>query len=291
MPINKGSKGRESDGGGRMTKTIPDRNAFSKQIEALRRHQGPLKPTEIAKRALKAGLQPHEALQEIRDYLEYRYARSPDPSEALALFVSMLSNHKPSDLILEYTSLPFWLTTRISAADAAGRLSIIAPDKQFAETLRILFAGQGTSIFGSVANLSEATTYGSMVCVPPLGLRPPDNSAADGFGGEIIRELVPYLSKEGTLYWITGRGVLFNQRAKQTLAHLQVLNLHLVGCIEAAPGVFPGTMIEGVVVIFQHGMPKKRFVGALRDSATAESDGRCILIWTDAEGRAKLELA
>jgi hypothetical protein len=190
--------------------------------------------------------------------------------------MSSLCRRRSTDLILEYASLPSLLTARIDEADAARRLSVIAPDKQFAETLRILFAGRGPLIFESVANLSLATTYDSMVCVPPLGLRATDNTA-DGFGGEIIRELIPYLSKDGTLYWVTARGVVYNPGAKQTVSDLKALGLHLAGCIETAPGAFPGTMIEGVVLIFQHEVSQKRFVGALRDSATAESTARAFL--------------
>lgn len=86
-----------------------------------------------------------------------------------------------------------------------------------------------------------------------------------------------HLSKDGILYWITARGLLSSERAKHALDNLKDRNLHIAGCIETAPGAFPGTLIEGVVVIFQHEVPKKRFVAALRDSATAESTARAFL--------------
>ena len=89
------------------------RKTFSKEIEALRRHQGHVEPMEIARLALKAGLLPHEALEEIRDPFEYRYTRSTDLTEALALFVSSLCDNESSGPILEYTSMPFLLTARI----------------------------------------------------------------------------------------------------------------------------------------------------------------------------------
>jgi hypothetical protein len=80
-----------------------ERKAFAKEIEGLRR-QGGIEPAEIARRALKAGLRPHEALEEIRDYLEYRsaaedpfYWQSTEFTEGLALFVKSLCDHKSSD--------------------------------------------------------------------------------------------------------------------------------------------------------------------------------------------------
>ena len=63
--------------------------------------------TEIAKRALDAGLQPHEALEKIYPF-EYEDLYEESPAEALQLFASSLCGHKTSDLILEYTSLPFF---------------------------------------------------------------------------------------------------------------------------------------------------------------------------------------
>jgi hypothetical protein len=73
------------------------------------------------------------------------------------------------------------------------------------------------------------------------------------------------------LFWITGRGVLYNPRAKQTLADLKTLGLNLVGCVETSPDLFPNTSVEGVVLIFLYETLGKRFVGALRDSTTAEA--------------------
>ncbi len=98
------------------------RKTVSKEIEALRRHQGRVEPMEIARLALKAGLLPHEALEEVRNHFEYRYTRSTDLTEALALFVSSLYHNERSDPILEYTSIPFLLTARIAETDAAQRL-------------------------------------------------------------------------------------------------------------------------------------------------------------------------
>ncbi len=143
------------------------RKTFWKEIEALRRHQGRVEPMEIARLALKAGLLPDEALEEIRDHFEYRYTRSTDLTEALALFVSSLCDNESSVPILEYTSMPLLLTTQIAEADTAQRLAYVTDDKQLAETLRVLFEGRGLSILEDIENLSPETTFGSIVPASP----------------------------------------------------------------------------------------------------------------------------
>jgi hypothetical protein len=258
-----------------MTK-LSEREAFSREIKILRQ-QGNLEPAELVNRALKVGLQPQEILEAIRDQLGHQSAPSTDLTDALTIFVSSLCGHKSSDLILEYTRLPYLLTMQLAVTDAAHRLSFVAGDKQLFEIFRILFVGRGPLIFEYIADIPPATTYGSILCSPPLGLQQPDDKSADGFGGEIVRKLVPYLSEKGTIYWITGRGVVFNPRAKHTLADLKALGLYAAGCIEIAPGAFPGTMIEGVVIALRHEMPKKRFVGSLRDIETAGSTADAFL--------------
>jgi hypothetical protein len=204
---------------------LSGRNAFFKEIANLR-HQGRVEPVELARRALKAGLQPYEALEEIRNYFDHRpaaedpfYFRSTDLTQALSLFISALCRLNSSDLILEYTSVPILRVAQIAATDVAHQLSFVTSDKQFFEMLRILFAGRGPSVFETVADIPASTTYGSIVCSPPLGLRQPNDKATDGFGGEIVRKLVPFLSEKGTIFWITARGVVFNPRAKQTLTN------------------------------------------------------------------------
>lgn len=236
--------------------------------------------------AVKAGLQPHECLQKIANHSEYSHA--PYLTEALALFVSSLCGHKTSDLILEYTSLPFLLTARIGEADAARRLSVVAANKMFAKILRNLFAGQVPSIFESLANLPPATTYGSIVCMPPPLLRRP-------FGGKIIRELAPHLSQEGTLYWITRRSLVFKLHANQTVADLEAHGLHVVGCIETAGlpnrkgldlgGGGQSVTLDGVVVIFRREVPKKRFVGIIHNIEMAESAAGAFLSGSRKGGR------
>ena len=76
------------------------------------------------------------------------------------------------------------------------------------------------------------------------------------------------MAEGGTLYWVTGLGVTFDSRAKNTLAELEKAGLNVAAMIIIAPGAFAGSMIEGAVIALRRGVQKK-FVGALRDLETA----------------------
>ncbi len=203
---------------------------------------------EIARRLLKAGLEPHEALEQIYP-VEYEDSKEEPTAEALQLFASSLCGHKSSDKILEYAFEPYLLTAQIVGADAAHRWSVMTHDKTFAEILRILFAGKGPSIFESVANLSSAITYSSIICLLPW-----KGFLSEDFGGETVRELLPHLSEKGTLYWITGQQIGFDPSVNRTFADFESLGFHVAGFIEMAPGAF--MMSEGAIIALRHEVPK-----------------------------------
>ena len=130
-----------------------------------------------------------------------------------------------------------------------------------------------------------------------MELSQPRNDNADGFGGEVIRELAPFLAKNGTLCWITTRGALITSAPQKTFSALQQCGLHKIGVIDFAPSVFPGTNIEGAVVVLRYEQPAKNFVGALRDTQTADAMAQALLsgpakkggpswIWLEAEAHA-----
>jgi translation initiation factor 6 (eIF-6) len=81
--------------------------------------------------------------------------------------------------------------------------------------------------------------------MPPFGVTKSDHKPVDGFGGEIVHKLVPHLSTEGTMYWITARGAFFNSGASEKIADLKKQGLLVAACIEIAPGAIPETMTEG----------------------------------------------
>jgi hypothetical protein len=154
-------------------------------------------------------------------------------------------------------------------AGGGKQVTYVSPNQQIADTLRILFDGKSASIAQNISDIHNGENFDAIVCQPALGHRATDSNQADGFGGEVVFQLAPFLAEGGTLYWITARGVLFTPRGKATLSNLQEDGLHTSGVIDLASGAFLGTLIEGAVIAFRREVPVKRFVGALRDLETA----------------------
>jgi hypothetical protein len=146
-----------------------------------------------------------------------------------------------------------------------------------AKPLDILFPPNVASVLKSTTELKKDAEFDAIVCTPPLGYKPKEESDADGFGGEVVRRFVPLLASSGSLYWVTGRGALFNSRARETLAAIRRAGLNVAATIDVAPGGFPGTTIDGVVIILRRQIPTKRFVGGLRDIETAEPIASALL--------------
>jgi len=245
------------------------REAFRDEMRVLRALPTRPDPSEVARIARKAGLSPHEALLEIQRYTEFGRIRTNEVFDAVALFISSICRDQKSKRVLEYTVMPSVLTAGLAETGEVGIVEYVAPNQNIAETLTILFEGKSVSVRQSIQDLDSSLEFDVIVCQPPIGHRPSGDNAADGFGGEVVRQLAPFLAKEGTLYWVTGRGALFNSRPKKTLVDLQREGLNTAVTIDVASGAFPGAMIEGVVIALRRKVPAKRFVGALRDLETA----------------------
>jgi len=244
--------------------------AFFREMDKLRRGPKRIEPLDLAEVTRKVGLPPHEAVLQIRKCTPLGPQGSGDMFDALAMFLCHLCEHGNVSRALEYTTVPSVLTARLAERNKVKSLSYVAPYEHVAEVLRVLFGATAVSIVRGTTELKKHAGFDVIICAPPLGHRPEGQSHADGFGGELVRQLVALLATGGTLYWVTGRGAVFNTRAKQTLADLRKLGLSAVATIEVAPGIFPNTMIEAVVIGLRRESTTKRFVGALRDLETAE---------------------
>ena len=121
-----------------------------------------------------------------------------------------------------------------------------------------------TQLIRIIPDVSLGRQFDAIICQPPIGHKPSGAEAADGFGGEVVMQLAPFLAKGGTLYWVTGRGVLFAPRAMKTLSDFENSGLRVLAAIEVAPGGFPGAMIEGALIALRREVPVKKFVGAMR---------------------------
>lgn len=272
---------------------IEHHKEFYLKLEALRRNSGQIDLTEIARLALKAGLRFSEALLEIRNQQAYRPMRYNEMADALSKFISSICDAGKSRNILEYVGTTSLLTACLFDEEKY-QITYISPNQIIVDVLKTLLVEQSFLVIGSIKKIPHSMKFDAIVFQPSLGQRPTGNKNTDGWGGEVIRDLIPFLADSGTLYWVTGRGVLFNPRPKQTLTTLQTEGLQAVAAIEVAPGAFVETMIEGAIIALRRQSPGKRFLGSLRDLETAELMASAFIagpsrksspnwIWLDAE--------
>lgn len=249
--------------------TEASQQAFLREMDKLRRGVKQIEPPDIAEVARKCGLSPYEAVSRIAEYGRYGRQRSGEVFDALAVFLSSVCEQTKAARVLEYTVAPTVFTARLEGGRTVKNLSYIAPYEHVAKVLRILFDEKAASVTDSMTELGRGEAFDPIICVPALGYRAQNDTTVDGFGGEVVRQLVPALANRGTLYWVTGRGAVFQTRAEKTLADLRLQGLNAVATIDVAPGGFLDTPIEGVVIALRRELPTKRFVGALRGIETA----------------------
>jgi hypothetical protein len=253
------------------------RQTFYRMMDKLRRGPRCIEPLEVARLASQVGLSPDEALQQIHEYDRFGPRRRSAILDALVIFLCALCKAEKTNNVLEYTVIPFLFTTPLSKGREFKKLIYMTPYEHTAKLLGIVFQDTTASILQSIAELGHAT-FDVIVCAPPIGQSVLEKgSGVDGFGGEVVRKLAPFLANGGTLCWVTGRGAVVSARAKKTLTDLENEGLNAIAIIDVAPGGFLGTMIEGVVIVLRHEPSEKRFVGALRDTETSEAMASALL--------------
>ena len=193
------------------------RNAFLKQLDEARRQPHRLGESEIARMAQEAGLPVQDSLREMRRSTPFHKENNTEVYDALVAFVTRLCGVGKSTRILEYTRIPSLVTAGCAESGASGRLSYIVPNTHVAGSLRILFQGRSASVLNATESLATDAQFDAIVCQPAIGFRATGDDNADGFGGEIVRQLTPFLARGGTLYWVTARGVLFTPHGQKTL--------------------------------------------------------------------------
>lgn len=250
------------------------RSAFHRTIDQLRSGPGGIEPAQVAQIARSAGLSPDETLFEVGKYERYGAKQQSDASKALTQFACALCEGKRAHRILEFGLWQPLLTASLAESSQPSRLVYLAPYPHVASLLKAVFHNTVASVVESAAALGAA--FDVIVCSPPLGQTAPgEHGKGDGFGGEIVHELASLLADKGLLCWVTGRGALV--RAKQTLTGLEGRGLHVAAVVDIPPGGFPGTMIEGVIIVFRHKRSERRFVGALRDLEASEAMAAALL--------------
>lgn len=238
---------------------------FWKKLDVLRSKGERPSPPEVAALALESGLSRREALRHAQRMSHFGRPQNDDVFEATTAFVAALYEQSRLTSVLEYTSLPSFLTERF-IGKAGSAVTVVSPDAAVTGVADLVFES-GRAV-PSIDELEAARACDLVVCQPPLGHRRREPHA-DGFGGEIVTALAPFVSESARLLWLSSRGVLFAQAAKNTFAKLEELGLYVAATIDIPAGGFSGTSIEGVLVVLQRAEADKKLVGALRDEAVA----------------------
>jgi hypothetical protein len=243
---------------------------LARELDVLRRDARDIRPQDIVAHALRANLDINESLWLISEYsrsrLKPRFGSLPD---AVADFVSSLCIQSRCKRVLEYTADDMLLTVRLLDKLIGTPLVYVARNTDFAEALRLLLVGTNASVFADVTSVIGSAECDTIICAPPIGNRL-HGEDGDGFGSDVVRSLASLLATSGTLYWVTGRGVLSNRTSTNTFASLAGVDLHVSAIIDLAPGAFAGSAIEGALVALQHNAGLPKFVGSLRDTESAE---------------------
>jgi len=117
------------------------------------------------------------------------------------------------------------LTADLIDGPTRRKVTFVTRYHEFANTIRGLLAGTDASCI-EMSEMLEGGLYDVIIAQPAMGERTSD---ADGFGGEVVKELLPLLKEQGTLIWLTGRGVLWSNRSSKTLSDL----MNLAACRSA----------------------------------------------------------
>jgi len=221
-----------------------------------------------------SGLCASEALRVAGEFVGGGLRQSTEIAAALEGFVATFCSANHRTRFLEYACSPCVLTASLLERNDASKDRIVVPNVELAEFLN-LFLRDG-AIARAVDEVGSQDLFDVVVCQTPLGYRSREKNA-DGFGGEIIRTIAPFVSISGRLIWVTARGVLSATSAKNTLADLANERLHAIAAIDIPSGGFPGSAVKGSLLVFERSQPVKRLVGALRASSLAPDMATAVL--------------
>lgn len=271
------------------------RNTVNKELQSLHMRGGSIEPADVVRIALRAGLTSSETLTVMHDYLgfrpESRVGRPGSLVFALGRLVTSVCRRAQAARVLEYSATASLLTAELSDA----RPTYISPNRSVLDALNLLFP-DSSAVFAGADGLPVGSSFDAIICQPPIGNRVAGNERADGFGGEVVLDLTQFVVPDGLIFWITGRGVLFNGRTEKTFDGLRDVGFNILAAIELPSGAFPWTPIEGQAVVLKRAAAAKKLVGALRDMDTAEPLAAAMLagnatkagpswIWLDANDR------
>lgn len=220
-----------------------------------------LDAAEVARHAWDAGMGISDALTAIRKCARQSYGEADGALEgALASLVCSLTVSQKAARVLEFTADNKLLSAELAVTGSA-ELSVFAHNANFAEALKFLLKDAAVAASAGMPVLPADERFDAIICSPPIGTR---TNGGDGFGSEVVSGLASALADDGVLYWVTGRGVLFNRRSRNTFPALSEMGLHVAAVIDLAPGALAGTRIDGALIILRRPKQELKLVGALR---------------------------
>jgi hypothetical protein len=239
--------------------------AFWYEYDKLRRAaRRPPSTIDIAKVANKAGVSFEEALDAMQ-----RPGHWPRTNRSLYELVGALGQLLKVGRVLETGEMGAVLSNRLVEAPSHASITYITRNTEIAEGVKVLLGSDRFRVVQHPDALGAEERFDLIVAQPPIGYGSPNDPAADGFGGEVVRRLLPLLSENGWLVWVTARGVLWNTKGKETLASIAASGWGASGTIDLPRGVWPGSSIEGIALVLRPKGQERKLLGSLRDSEAA----------------------
>lgn len=255
-------------------KTSADAPEFRKSLNELRSQGHRPSPVEVAELAIECGLSRREALLLAQRETPFDNPRNKEVFDALTAFVAELCSNTSDKEVLEFAErFSFMSEPFIDRAEHS--VTVVSRRVEVTEVANLVFGSEKIGVT-SVGDLKPSYKFDCIFCQPPIGQRS-TKTDADGFGGEVVSALETFVSAEGRLLWLTSRGVLKAQAAKTTFSALERQGLHVAATIDIPAGGFPGTSIEGVLIVLERRMLSNKLVGALRDEEAASPMASALL--------------
>ena len=241
------------------------------ELEAIRRREGELRPVRIAAEAEKAKLSKADILAQASRAFSVPKSPIGDWDDTVSQFIGAMCCRHNISRVLEYSGTPQLLSAHVIDTSVSLKIRVTATDAAFCELLTFVLRDSDSVILGELDNSPVKTPYDVAIVHSQLGLKIPRNANSDGFGGEAIRQILPLIHENGSIYWLTCSFPKLFSKAKETLGFLKQSDYHPHAIVDLAPGLTMGTRIQASLLVLRRNRPLKRFVGILRD---AESGNR-----------------
>ncbi len=180
-----------------------------------------------------------------------------------------------ANTIAEYFSFADLLTANLIDGPSRRKVTFVTGNREFADAIRELLVGTDARC-EALSEISKSESYDVIIAWPAMG-GSKVSSDTDGFGGEVVKELLPVLKEQGTLIWLTGRAVLWNKQSSKTFSDLANLGVFTLGTVESPPGMILGANVASVMLLLSRRKPEKRFVATMQSVADAKVVGAAFL--------------